>query len=209
MTLITIWLSGCGANPSFLPPAIANSVDLSPQDWYLLYGSGTPVHPEPLEGGAWSFDFPTDGSIHYVEVPYRATEALTGKTLTMTFQVIASDAEYAADVEDGEQGPASMHLFIEHEDDDFVTGWFRWWCDAPTGSMFLGTEDNKTITLSCPLVYSSWSDTWGQQNETEFANTLNFMGAVGMTFGGSNGWGHGVRLGAGTAQFHLLTYQIQ
>jgi hypothetical protein len=73
----------------------------------------------------------------------------------------------------------------------------------------LGTVDNKVVTVSCPLVSTSWSDVDGHTDPTQFAATLANMGNVGLTFGGSNGWGHGVRLVSGTSRFELLGYTIQ
>jgi hypothetical protein len=156
LLVVLFGLSGCGANPSFKSPAEVNAVESNPQDWYLLYGSGTPVHPEALPAGAWSFDFPgTDGSVHYIEVPYAATEDLIGRTLTMTFQVVSRGAIYDANVEPNEGGHASIHLFIEHQDDDFTNDSYRWWCAA--SEYPLGSQDNQVHTVSCPLDYTAWS----------------------------------------------------
>jgi hypothetical protein len=93
-------------------------------------------------------------------------------------------------------------LFIEHLNDDFKNPYYRWWCSS--GEYTLGTQDNQTITLSCPLTYDSWSSVYGAVDHAQFTSTLENLGGVGVTFGGTGGWGHGVNLLGGSAQFQLL-----
>jgi hypothetical protein len=107
---------------------------------------------------------------------------------------------------DLESGPPSFHLFIEHLDDDFTNQYYRWWCGS--GGYTLGTQDNQTITLSCPLTYTAWSSVYGRVDKTQFTDTLNNLGWVGVTFGGTGGWGHGVNLLGGSAQFQLIDARI-
>jgi F420-0:gamma-glutamyl ligase len=78
--------------------------------------------------------------VHYVEVPFNATEDLTGKTLTITFRVVSDEPVSNANVETGESDPPSFHLFIEHLNDDFTNQYYRWWCSS--GGYTLGTQDN-------------------------------------------------------------------
>ena len=140
--------------------------------------------------------------MHYVEVPFNATEDLTGKTLTITFRVVSDEPVYNANVETGESGPPSFHLFIQRFNDNFTNPYYRWWCGS--GEYTLGTQDNQTVTLSCPLTYTAWSSVYGGVDKTQFADTLNNLGGVGVTFGGTGGWGHGVNLLGGSAQFQVL-----
>ena len=79
---------------------------------------------------------------------------------------------------------------------------FRSWCGS--GEYTLGTQDNQTVTLSCPLTYTARSSVYGGVDKTQFADTLNNLGWVGVTFGGTGGWGHGVNLLGGSAQFQVL-----
>jgi len=120
--------------------------------------------------------------------------------------MVSSDPLYNANVEPGESGPPSFHLFLEHANDDFTNPYHRWWCSA--GGYNLGTQENQTITLSCPLTYESWSSVYGRVDEAQFTETLAHLGGVGVTFGGAGGWGHGVNLLGGSAQFQLLDASI-
>jgi hypothetical protein len=197
-------MAGCGAVNA--PPITPNTVGMDAAQWNILYGSGMPSHPAASQPG-WQFDMPAaPGSVHYVVVPFNATEDLTGKTLTITFRMVSKEPLYNANVETGESGPPSFHLFLEHQNDDFTNQYYRWWCGE--GGYTLGTQDNEAITLSCPLTYTSWSSVYGKVDQTQFTGTLKNLGGVGVTFGGSGGWGHGVNLVGGTAQFQVLDASI-
>src|SRR5689334_18988305 len=107
---MVIGLASCGAGVA--PPP--NTIDMDAAHWNLLYGSRIPSHPAPSQPG-WHFDIPTaPGSVHYVQVPFKATQDLTGKTLTVTFRMVSNNAVYSAKVEPGENDPPSFHLFLEH-----------------------------------------------------------------------------------------------
>jgi hypothetical protein len=197
-------VAGCGA--AYVPLPAPNNVDMDAAHWNIMYGSGMPLHPTASETG-WQIDMPAaPGSVHYIEVPFKATENLSGKTLTITFRVVSNEPLYNADVETGESGPPSFHLFIEHLNDDFTNQYYRWWCDS--GGYSLGTQDNETITISCPLTYTSWSSVYGVVDQTQFTGTLNNLGGVGVTYGGTGGWGHGVNLLGGSAQFQVIDARI-
>lgn len=204
-SLLLIGLTGCPTVQS-AAPAAANTVSTASSSWQMLYGSGTPSRPAPL-GSAWAFDFPTgSGSVHYVTTP--VARPLSAKAIAVTFRVVSSGAVYSAAVEPVESGPASLHLFIQRANDDFVNEYNRWWCGS--GKYLLGSNDNQIITLTCPLDYTHWTDVYGRQDAAQFAATLASIGNVGITFGGNSvGWGHGVRITSGTARFELQSYALQ
>jgi hypothetical protein len=202
--IVFVGIAGCVGG--FAPPPTPNTVDMEAAHWNLLWGAGVPSHPAPSQPG-WQFNIPAaPGSVHYVQVPFNATEDLTGKTLTLTFRMVSSDAVYNASVDPHVSGPASFHLFLERRNDDFTNPYYRWWCYA--GGYTLGTQDNQTVTVSCPLDYTAWSSVYAGQDKTQFTNTLNNLDSIGVTFGGSGGWGHGVNLLRGSAQFRVLDAHI-
>jgi hypothetical protein len=202
--MVVLALAGCGG--AFVSPSSPNTVDMEAAHWNLLYGTGTPSHPSPSQPG-WQFNIPAaPGSVHYVQVPFIGTEGLTGKTLSITFRIVSNQPVYNANVEPGESGPPSLHLFMERRNDDFTNPYYRWWCYA--GGYTLGTQDNQTVTVSCPLLYTSWSGVYAEVDKTQFTETLNNLGGVGVTFGGTGGWGHGVNLLGGSAQFQVLNAHI-
>ena len=203
--IIFIVTVGCGA--TYVPPPAPDVVDMEATHWDLLYGAGTPSHPTASQTG-WQFDIPTaPGSVHYVEVPFTATKGLAGKTFSVTFRMVSNKPVYNANVEPGESGPATFHLFFEHLNDNFTNQYYRWWCDSV--GYTLGTQDNQTVTLSCPLTYTSWLSVYGLRDEAKFADTLKHIGWVGVTFGSADMLGHGVNLLGGSAQFQVLEMQIE
>ena len=203
-SIVFLGIAGCVGG--FAPPPTPNTVDMEAAHWNLLWGAGVPSHPAPSQPG-WQFNIPAaPGSVHYVQVPFNVTEDLTGKTLTLTFRMVSNDPVYNASVDPHVYGPASFHLFLEHRNDNFTNEYYRWWCSA--GAYTLGTQDNQTITLSCPLTYTSWSSVYSKVDQAQFTATLNNLGGVGVTFGGTGGWGHGVNLLGGSAQFQVLDAHI-
>lgn len=54
------------------------------------------------------------------------------------------------------------------------------------------------------MTYTSWSSVYNVVDQARFTDTLNNLGGVGVTFGGTGGWGHGVNLLGGSAQFQVL-----
>ena len=201
-------LGGCGAVSS--PPS---TLSLSPNDWNLQYGHGVPDHPAATGGSAvWYFAFPSgEGSgVDYVTTPYHPTQDIQGKTLSMTFKVVSSAPVYGLS-DPATYPPIALHLFLQRSGDDGSGNgemqYYRWWC--PSGYYNLGSADNTTVTISCPLSAEAWTSVQGRSGTEEFLQTLQNMEASGMTFGGSAGWGHGVNLQAGTARFELLGFSVQ
>ena len=210
LMLAMLALSGC-AGPFYAPPPAPNVVDLTPNDWGITWSSAMPDHPSPLNNG-WSFDVPNGtGHVNYVVVPFQATLPLEGKTISMTFRVVSTNPAYSAEVEAGESNPASLHLFFQRAGDDWSGDgpmqYYRWWCGSD--GYLLGSQDNQTITLSCTLANTGWMSVRGGSDPTDFKAALDNIAYVGFTLGGIGGWGHGVRLTSGTAQFQLIGYQIQ
>ncbi len=208
-----ILIIGCPNNvpvAPWTPPPALNLIDLTPNSWLLLWGSGLPLHPIPTTNG-WAFSIPSDpGSVHYVQVPFMGgLGTIEGQTLTVSFILHSANPKYSAQVESGESDPAMMHLFIERLNDNFSTAdqYYRWWCR--TTEYILGTNDNVKITLSCPITQVNWSSVYGLSDETNFSDAMKNVGWIGFTFGGNGGWGHGVRLLSGDATFELLNIQLK
>lgn len=206
ISFLSLMLIGC---PSTTPP-LAPSIQVSQQasNWSLLYGSGTPSHPTSLATG-WEFAFPVgSGSVNYVTVPFEAAHPILGRTLVATFVVESTNAVYVP--ANGTDGPPSMHLYMQRQGDNLsaqgVYQYYRWWC---ANGYDLGAKDNQVVAISCPLVSTSWTSVYGQQDAAEFAAALSNLAYVGVTFGGSDGYGHGVYLAQGSATFTMLSYDAK
>lgn len=207
ISALCLALSGCKSSAPSPPTAPTIAVSIQPSDWSLLYGTGLSEHPSPL-GLGWEFTIPTNsGSVHYVTVPYIPAAPILGKTLTMIFEMHSTAPTYNALTEPGEVGPPQLHLFLERKGDNFTNQYYRWWCAA--SQYLLGSNDNHAIMVSCPLVWTSWTSVYGKSDAADFASTLQNLGRVGVTFGGADGWGHGVNLTSGEASFQMVSYSIQ
>jgi hypothetical protein len=148
----------------------------------------------------------TPGSVHYVQTPFRATSA--HQKISITFRISSSsDAVYNGRVDPDAWDPATFHVFLERRGDDLTKEYFRWW--AAEGVYVLGSQDNSVVTIEIPLSADKWISVFGHHNEAEFSNTLKDLGWVGITFGGSNFYGHGVNMRSGVSTFTLLDYRVE
>jgi hypothetical protein len=205
-------LAGCGGGKPSVPsvaPVHPNFVSQQPQDWYILYSQGLPDHPSAASDGSWTMNIPSaPGWIGYVQTPYHPTAA-PGK-ITITFRLNSSSgAAYNGQVDPRALNPATFHLFLERAGDDLTAAkeYYRWW--ALEGFYVLGSDDNGVVTIEVPLTFDKWTSALGHQSETGFNDTLNDLAWVGLTFGGTNFFGHGVNMSAGTSEFTLIGYQVE
>lgn len=210
MLLPCLILTGCQgfSGPPDVSPAHSGVVSLNPQAWYIMWGSGMPEHPSPSTTGAWFISLPNaPNSIHYVQTPYTAAPSLPSK-VSITFRIdSSSNADYNGEVDPNAGNPATFHVFLERQGDDFTQDYYRWWADD--GGYVFGSKDNSDITLEVPLSSDDWSSVYGHHNSAEFAATLNRLAWVGMTFGGQYFWGHGVNMLAGTSTFKLIDFRVE
>jgi len=220
--LLSLLLSGCRNGWDTSSKAVVpNTVDTNPQDWGVFScldngscSTGWSSVTNPVAGTApviWTFQFPNqNSSANYITVPYQATENIEGKTFSLTFEVESNSPTYGLS-DPSSYGPISLHLFLQRYGDDMsgsgVYAYYRWLCGD--SGYILGSADNQIITVSCLLVSTSWSGVIGGSDSTDFQDTLDNMGRVGFTLGGSGGWGHGVYMTDGTATFELMSATIQ
>jgi hypothetical protein len=54
-----------------------------------------------------------------------------------------------------------------------------------------------------------WTSVTGRGTSADFESALMNAGYVGMTFGGSDFFGHGVNVKQGTVQFQLIEYRVE
>lgn len=204
---LLICSAGCGyAGVPNIPPQEANVVSLDPQNWYIFYSAGMPPHPSADSEGAWSFEFPSSengGHVNYVQTPFNATTTPQG--VAITFRV-ESDAPQYEVLDPSDHPPATVRLFVEQKDDDLSDPNGRWWAQA---TMYdLGSQDNQTLTISVPLTSDQWTNVEGKEDAQAFAQALENIGWVGMTFGGQYFAGHGVALSSGSAKYILIDYRV-
>src|SRR5215472_11380647 len=87
--------AGCRVGPPDIQPQAPNVASLDPQNWYIFYSGGEPLHPlaDPTGVGAWLFPFPSgDGHVNYIQTPFNATMPL--HNVALTFRVESNAAQY-------------------------------------------------------------------------------------------------------------------
>jgi len=202
--------AGCGlvvsAGVPAVEPEVPNVVSLDPQNWYILYSAGMPLHPSADPEGAWSLEFPNaadGGHVNYVQTPFNAT--ITPSQVAVTFKVESTDAQYVV-TDANDKPPATVRLFFEQQGDDLQDPNGRWWAQS---SMYdLGSQDGQTLTITVPLTFDKWSNVDGKFDAQAFSEALKNVGWVGMTFGGQYFAGHGAAVSSGSAKYILIAYDV-
>jgi hypothetical protein len=215
-TPIALALLSCSLGCSITPPPnirpqAPNVVSLAPENWYIFYSAGMPLHPLAGTGAAWWFGFPnsdTGGHVNYVQTPFNATA--TPVNVSITFRVESSPFEghpvqYKV-LDPTDIPPATVHVFFEEQNDDLVNPNGRWWASA--SGYDLGSQDGQTIVFNVPLTSDQWSNVDGQQDPQAFSAALANIGWIGLTYGGQYFWGHGVAMVGGVARYILVDFQV-
>jgi len=168
--------------------------------------------PGPLalsnQDGALTFEFPTDGSVHYL---YTASPLLELRgTLAITVRIATAGQPTFNLLDRGTCGiPVSVRPLIwanQNGNGDYD----RWWSNQRHVLLAPGTT-----TLSVPLQPAAWSSVNGQlgnatpQVTFQFEKALLNVSRLGVTFGGGCSFGHGVSVIGGTATFALSEYVVR
>jgi hypothetical protein len=199
--------TGCGgiSPPPNVRPREANVVSLNPRDWYIFYSDEMDSHPTANPTGAWSFEFPSgDGHVNYIQTPLNVTTI--PHSISMTFRVESESPQYRVTDSD-DTLPATVHLFIEQQNDDLRDPDGRWW--SHEGGYSLGSQDNNTITFVVPLTPDNWTNVIGQRDTNSFYAALGNIGWIGVTYGGQKFFGHGVGISNGKAKYVLVSFSIE
>jgi hypothetical protein len=199
----------------FVTPAWAKTpavISTDARDWSLRYSPEMPLHPIPVIGGGWEFDFPTfhigmDES--FTSVNYVTTNKLprlkVGQTLTMQFEIVASsDAvfEYALDLAKNPcPRPANFRFYIQHGTGN------RWWSNPVSWDLVNGQGFLQVIIS--PELWSNVNGAYGVDAIKSFNKAINGANAIGFTFGGGCFFGHGVWLSSGQAIFRLIDFKVE
>lgn len=186
--------SGGGGSPQ--PPAYG-ALDLNAKSWKQI---GDARLRSPL-----TFTFPSlPQTVNYLHHASLST-TLAG-SLVIQFRVTqAPDARFV-NWEHSEQGCGSyVTPFIFAYRNDMQGEFSRWWAG---GYRTLLRSGDFSVTV--PIDPSAWSSVYGKFGNdypTEFANAMQNVSGLGVTFGGCSFYGHGVA-SEGAADFALLRYEV-
>jgi hypothetical protein len=174
---------------------------------------------------AWKLTLPNVGHLNYVQTPYRTTGR--PQKIILTFRIVASPDAVPASSEAAaspcrEHNPcthvAEFHVFFEQIGDDLKSEYGRWWykpgfrlTDVPDNSYTADpfVADGQPHTVTIPLNAELWSSVRNLGGPGSFEEPLKNVGYVGITFGGSDFYGHGVYVKQGTVEFQMIDYRVE
>jgi len=200
----TIAVAAC-SSPS-APSPTPLTIPLVSTAWETI---GDP-QPFPLanDGGALTFEFPTEGSMHYL---FTASPLkIVRGTLSMTVRVTTSGPVVFNSLDQSACGiaPSVRPLIWANENGNGNND--RWWSNPRAFTLAGGTA-----TIAVPLSAEAWSNVNGQRGDLDGATKYAFDTALlnvsrfGLTFGGGCSFGHGINVRGGSATFALTGYSIQ
>ena len=162
------------------------------------------------EGGALTFDLPTDGSISYLYAP--SGLAQVHGTLVVSFNITTDGPVLFNSLEPVAGAcviPPSVRPFIwAHSNGEGI--YDRWWANTHFSRLAAGA-----VTLTVPLKPEHWSSVNGRLANADTEIKFNFerallnMTRLGLTFGGGCSFGHGINVSGGTARFALTEFRVQ
>jgi hypothetical protein len=184
-------------------PMVASNWEIGPIINGVDYSTNMPIWPEKTTDG-WGFDFPTNGIVGYVTFRYGP---LAGKThIVMDYRVetdpnVVLHPKCCPGLES--VGPT---MFFQEKDDDWRTDGKRWWATFNSPAPIQAGSYHMDIPLK-----ALWSSVYvmnAETNPTEFAEAIQNTDRVGFTFGGGDGYGHGV-YADGKARFIVTSFKIE
>jgi len=191
-------------DPMVSPLMVASNWQIGPIIDGHNYSIGMPLSPMQTNDG-WAFDFPLNsGSVHYVTYRYGS---LAGKThIVMHYRIEADPSVHFYPVCCPQLGTVGPVVYFQKRGDDWNTDGNRWWAtfDAPY------PIKPGDYTLDVPL-NGAWTSVYtmsASSNPSAFASAKTNADRVGFTFGGGDGYGHGVYADQ-AARFVLLSFTIE
>jgi hypothetical protein len=183
---------------------IASSWEIGPIIDNVNYSRGMPLHPTQTSDG-WAFDFPLQGGwVGYVTYKYGS---LAGKSrIVMRYRIEADPGVQFLPKCCPQllgQGPT---MYFQRKGDNWENDGGRWWATFNSPWPIVPGEFELNIPLN-----ANWTSvsTWTAEGRpSDFANAKSNAERIGFTFGGGDGYGHGV-YATGRARFVLLSFTIE
>jgi hypothetical protein len=195
------------ASPS-APSPTPVTLSLQSSAWETI--SDPQPFPVTTVGGALAFQFPADGSMHYLFTP--SPQRIVHGTLSVSVRVDTSGTVVFNSLDPQTSTctiPSSVRPFI-WANDNGNGAYDRWWSNQRSFTLAAGSG-----TITVPLSADAWSSVNGRfgnaDAETKFAfdKALLNVSRLGLTFGGGCSFGHGINVRGGTATFSLTEYVVR
>ena len=175
---------------ALLPLLLVCGCIQSPRWQVTPYDSATSLQSCP--GWSACTPFPTvasGGTLNDLEWPVKVLPE--GATLSVPIEVAATPGTTYVGTES--EYNLRVTMMLDEANDPGNDPYARWYATAcPSGAYVLGQADNTPQVLSCPLVWTAWTDIDNQQSEKLFNYSLSHMASINVCFGGDLGLCHGL-----------------
>jgi hypothetical protein len=163
-----------------------------------------PVNPVQTSDG-WAFDFPLyPSSVHYVTFRYGS---LSGKThIVMHYRIEGDPSVRIFPVCCAQLDSIGPTLYFQQKGDDWETDGKRWWATFNSPHPIQPGEYEMDVPLDG--AWTSVTTMTASSNPSQFMNAKQNADRVGFTFGGGDGYGHGVYAN-GPVRFVLTSFRIE
>jgi hypothetical protein len=223
--LLALLMFGFAGTAPAAGPKPASTVDpMDPNAWEIgpvigtrNYSVNMPLRPSPREGGGWFFNIPHPnadaGHVHYLTFRHGS---LSGKSRIVL--------RYRLEMDEGvrlvpAKEPATTHyqpmltMYFQRRGDNWSgTGKFeayRWWATFATVTPIPQALPTGEHELSVPLDgrWTAVQTSSATSNPQGFRAAIRDAERVGFTFGGGDGFGHGV-YATGPARFVVTHFAV-
>jgi hypothetical protein len=195
-----------------IDPMVASSWEIGPIIQGQNYSVKMPLRPTAIPGGGWYFDIPSPsaaaGHVHYVTFNHGS---LTGKTrIVLRYRLeMAEGVQIVPAKEQPGTFPSILTLYFQRRNDNWSgTGTFeayRWW--ATSASVMPLTAGEHEISVPLDAGWTAVGSSSASTNPKGFRDAVRDAERVGFTFGGGDGYGHGV-YATGRARFVVTSFQV-
>lgn len=188
----------------------ATTLSLDGSDWEILFSDNCPGHPTTVSlNGETSWrlrlrnDCKPDYVLHDAGSGVRAEISDSGSSIlvTMGFANISG----LKSVQDG--GSNVYATVMLQRKDDNLSGdgkyeFYRLWA----GGVYRIKIVNGTYTVTIPIDTSKWTGVLGRNpSSNQMNDTLNNLWRLGVTFGGTSDFGHGIK---GAADIYMSKFRV-
>jgi hypothetical protein len=172
--------------------------------WSIRYSPGMPPSMSQDADDTYYVDLPYQDGLHYVV--QGAQGNLTGKTITIKFELIGAGELLASDAV--ETCPCSLSLYLQQQGDTLTAAdeFKRWW----SHKIPLNLQGEASVVVS-PENFTQVFGKSGSDFPRQFQSAVSNLANVGFTFGGTRSAGHGiyVRQATGSMRFVLKEYSVK
>jgi len=192
------------ADPMVPAAMVASNWEIGPIVDGRNYSRGMPLNPTQTPDG-WAFDFPLDtGTVGYVTLRHGS---LANKAhILMRYRIEMDPGVVIHPLCCAQLPSIGPTLYFQQQGDDWQTDGKRWWATFARVTPIEAGEFEVDIPLNG--AWTSVQTMTAASNPQQFANAKANADRIGFTFGGGDGYGHGV-YATGRARFVLTSFKVE